>query len=99
LTGWRSERLVFHSVVHISRVFWAKAREQQQPGWQAFEVLFDEGLITSNETAKTVQKDYPRFRLYSSRKLNSALNNEHKRMEKDVDTQKMRARLVSVCLI
>jgi len=54
---------------------------------KALRALFDGGLIT-DETAKKVQEDYPRFRIYASRTLNSALNNERKRMEKEVDTQK-----------
>lgn len=56
---------------------------------KALRALFDGGLIT-NETAKQVKKSFPMFRNYANRTLNSALNNERKRVEKEVDTQKAR---------
>lgn len=59
------------------------------PDGKALRALFDAGMIT-NETAKQVRKEYPRFRPYASRTLNSALNNERKRIEKEVDTQQAR---------
>lgn len=56
---------------------------------KALRALFDGGLIT-DETAKTVKKEYPRFRNYANRTLNSALTNERNRIAKEVDTQKAR---------
>jgi len=53
---------------------------------KALKALFDGGLITT-QTASVVKKEYPRFRKHAVRTLNSALNNERKRLEKEVDTQ------------
>ena len=60
--------------------------DSHSPDSKALRALFDGGLITT-ETANKVKNDYPRFRQYASRTLNSALSNERKRMEKEVDTQ------------
>ena len=56
---------------------------------KALRALFDGGLIT-DETAKQVKQEYPRFCNFASRTLNSALTNERKRLEKEVDMQKNR---------
>lgn len=63
--------------------------DSNSPDGKALRSLFDGGLIT-DETAKKVKKDYPRFRIYATRTLNSALNNERKRLEKEVDLQQAR---------
>jgi hypothetical protein len=63
--------------------------DSSSPDGKALRLLFEGKLIT-NETARQVKKDYPRFRLYASRTLNSALSNERKRVEKEVDTQMKR---------
>jgi len=52
----------------------------------ALKTLFDGGLITT-ETAKVVKKEHPRFRKCAVRTLNSALANERKRLEAEVDNQ------------
>jgi len=63
--------------------------DSSSPDGKALRLLFEGKLIT-NETARQVKKDYPRFRLHASRTLNSALSNERKRVEKEVDTQMKR---------
>ena len=72
--------------------------DSNSPDGKALKALFDGGLIT-DETAKIVKKNYPRFRVYASRTLNSALTNERKRLEKEVDTQKARGSSGEFCLL
>jgi len=52
----------------------------------ALKALFDGGLIAT-ETAKAVKKEHPRFRNCAVRTLNSALADERKRLESEVDAQ------------
>jgi len=52
----------------------------------ALKTLFDGGLITT-ETAKTVKKEHPRLRKHAAHTLNSALANNRKRLEAEVDNQ------------
>lgn len=59
------------------------------PDGKALRTLFEGGLIT-DETAVKVKKAFPQFHPYSNRCLNSALTNERKRIEKEIDTQKAR---------
>jgi len=63
-------------------ISWDSASEDGK----ALKTLFDGGLITT-ETAKIVKKEHPRFRKHATRTLNSALGNERKRLETEVDTQ------------
>ena len=50
---------------------------------KALTSLFDSGLITT-ETAKQVKVAYERFHKYATHTLGSAINNERKRLAKDV---------------
>lgn len=63
--------------------------DRNSPDGKALKALFDGGLIT-DQTASQVKHDFVRFRIYAATTLNSALSNERKRMQKEIDSQMKR---------